>query len=227
MPRRLRSPFWKTLPRRIGASVTLCSYLIATIGIPVPQVRGTPSGTAFPCQGHGCGCQTEAQCWQSCCCYTPDQVWAWAREQGIEPPREARKPTGNGWRTTRLRDRDENPKPDKKPCCQSSAPETETVSSCCSTPAPKKSCCQTDSNETSSEEPSDEGLGLGWVMGLSALKCQGQTMLWASLGAAVPVGLPLTWNPQFPGVGWLSDLSEIPLMLDYCPPSPPPRLPVG
>ncbi len=40
----------------------------------------------FPCQHCACGCKNAEQCWRNCCCFTPSQKAAWARENRVTAP---------------------------------------------------------------------------------------------------------------------------------------------
>jgi hypothetical protein len=89
-----RSDFWRTIPRRLIAVGVLFAYLAATNGLPLPPpVVIKDGGKPFPCQGHACGCQTAEECWRHCCCHTPEERWAWAEANHVQPPDYAEKPT--------------------------------------------------------------------------------------------------------------------------------------
>jgi hypothetical protein len=90
----LQTP-WPVIRRKLIAGVALVSYLVATVGFPVPAVARQGGGPAYPCQDLRCGCQSAEQCWKGCCCLTPEQRWAWAREHNVEPPEYAERPHGN------------------------------------------------------------------------------------------------------------------------------------
>ncbi len=78
-----------TSPRRhrLFAGTALVAYVFAVVGYPVPVISGPRDGAmAYPCQHHLCGCQSAAECWENCCCYTPQQRLAWAREHGVAIP---------------------------------------------------------------------------------------------------------------------------------------------
>ncbi|QDT66545.1 hypothetical protein [Calycomorphotria hydatis] len=71
-------------PRACFGAITILAVLVSLVGVPefdLPSIGGL-----FPCQSHNCGCRTAGQCWNKCCCYTPQQRLAWARVNGIEPP---------------------------------------------------------------------------------------------------------------------------------------------
>ena len=70
----------------VGLVVLVCVFA-STIPLPIGiVVEAFQAGGAFPCQGCGCGCRTAEQCWTTCCCYTPEQRQAWARNNGVKPP---------------------------------------------------------------------------------------------------------------------------------------------
>lgn len=39
--------------------------------------------TPFPCMNKPCGCMSAKQCFQKCCCHTPDETLAWAEQHGV------------------------------------------------------------------------------------------------------------------------------------------------
>jgi hypothetical protein len=232
MLRSWRAISWRPLRRRLCAAVTLLAYLLATLGLPLPAPARKPDSVPFPCQDHPCGCVTAEQCWSACCCFTPEQRWAWARQHQVEPPAYAEKPSAHGWRTTRLRDRDgqgAEPSTGCRSCAQ--APK----SCCTSNPAPAP-CCQKPQqgpNDKPSKpkprrdaKPAPKG-GAKWGLGVAALRCQGLNTLWAATGAALPAEPPLTWGPWNPAVAWLNWPAESPLALPSSPPEPPPRSPLA
>lgn len=75
------------------AAAVLCAYVLAAIGVlPSPEIMGrwigVTTGTTerFPCEDHGCGCGSAAECWMHCCCHSEDERVAWAIGQGVMPP---------------------------------------------------------------------------------------------------------------------------------------------
>lgn len=88
-----RVPFWRSMSRRLLAVGVLFAYLAAVFGLPLPPpVVIKDGGKLFPCQGHACGCLTAEDCWRHCCCHTPEERWAWAKENRVQPPEYAEKP---------------------------------------------------------------------------------------------------------------------------------------
>lgn len=73
-------------PRSAIVACTLVSYLLATVGLPLPVRAAKDRSEPFPCQDSACGCRTAEQCWRSCQCLTLEQRLAWAHGRGITPP---------------------------------------------------------------------------------------------------------------------------------------------
>lgn len=72
--------------RRVSAAIVLAAYLGVALGFPSPAPPRKRSVVSFPCQDHACGCHTAEECSDHCCCFTPSQRRAWAREHHVEPP---------------------------------------------------------------------------------------------------------------------------------------------
>src|SRR5262249_28876986 len=128
---------------------TLVAYLLATLGLPLPAAARKPDDQPFPCQDHPCGCRTAEQCWTACCCFTPEQRWAWAREHHINPPAYAEKPATGGSPTTRLRDREQRPPQRETSCRQCVAQDPNSTQR----PAARKPCCADGQSGPSCCEP--------------------------------------------------------------------------
>jgi hypothetical protein len=205
-----RRRFWIALRYRLGVLGVSLVYLLAALEIPLPVFVHKISSQPFPCQDHVCGCQTAEQCWSHCCCFTPEQRWAWAREHNVEPPAYAEKPAsalpspakaeaneqGQGWNAVKLRDRDRGTTPAKSCCCTHKPA------------APAK------------EKPSPSGR---WVTVMTAWRCQGYSTLWVSAGAVLPVP-PYTLSFDYFPPSRISLLSMRADIVPSTPPDPPPRL---
>lgn len=214
MTRLRRNNWWRLFARRMGAGVALLCYLATAVGFPLPRPAQKDHRQPFPCQDHPCGCQTAEQCWRHCCCFSPEERFAWAEARQIEPPAYAEQPKAQGWYTARLRDRTEAATKGN-PCDRCRARET---CQACSAPA-RKSCCSK-SAETLPKRPARSR----WVTGLAGLRCQGGTSFWVSVGAVLPPPAPPAWSASFLPIGWLSHRNASPLPLLLTPPDPPPRL---
>jgi len=66
--------------------VCLVSYLLATIGMPMPARKGKLYDDPYPCQDSPCGCQSARECWASCRCYSPAERVRWAVQHGVTIP---------------------------------------------------------------------------------------------------------------------------------------------
>jgi len=204
---KLRRP----LPQRLVAGCTVIPYLIASLGLPVPAgAAPKDSSQPFPCQQHACGCQSAEQCWTHCCCFTPEQRWAWAEANNVKPPAYAEKPAGSGWRTARQRDKESDncDYNQSSPCCRKSTQSAQ------SSPLPKKN----------SQGKSKKG---SWALSVQALACQGHSTSWASVGSVLPSGAAVAWSPCFLPLGRLVCRDEIAFLMSAVVPEPPPRSPAG
>lgn len=139
-------------PSTIGL-VLLLGQLIVTVGYPtVPSKHTSATTTAFPCQGHSCGCVSAELCWQGdCCCYTLEEKLRWAEANGIEPPEQVRPLVAQ-------RQQQAKSSLKKACCCSEEACPTESITSCC----PPSSAL---ANETPT---------VRWVIGVFAQKCRGE-----------------------------------------------------
>jgi len=195
-----RRRFWIALRYRLGVLGVCLFYLFAALEIPLPVFVHKISSQPFPCQDHACGCQTAEQCWSHCCCFTPEERWAWAREHNVEPPTYAEKPAdkppaAQGWNTVKLRERD----------CGA---------------ATKSCCCACKTDAPAKEQPSASGR---WITMMTTWRCQGYSTLWLSTGAVLPVPpLTLSQEPTPPSRVCLPSLRAD--IVPSTPPDPPPRL---
>jgi hypothetical protein len=212
--------FWIALRYRLGVLGVCLAYLLAALEIPLPVFVHKISSQPFPCQDHACGCQTAEQCWSHCCCFSPEERWAWAKAHNVELPAYAEKPTDSraatvrerqqsrsltvaaqpsstGWNTVKLRDRDNDT----------------TAKNCC--------CCTHKKTETQAKENSDTSRL--WVTMMTAWRCQGYSTLWTSTGTVLPV-LPLAaLLPDCPPPALVCLLSVRADRIPSIPPDPPPR----
>lgn len=206
-----RRRFWIALRYRLGVLGVCLAYLLTALEIPLPVFVHKNSGQPFPCQDHLCGCETAEQCWSSCCCFTPEERWAWARAHNVEPPAYAEKPAaspspppkvagnegGQGWNTVKLRDSDT------------------TAKGCCCTHKP-------DTQASEKRLPADaSGLRLATI---AVRRCQGYSSLWISAGAVLPVYRWAEWSPDDVPPARVCLPSTHADMVPSTPPDPPPRL---
>ncbi len=198
MTRRRPTPFAVRLRRWLVVGVALLGYLTGAVGVPVPASIVQDVSQPFPCQGHACGCGSAAQCWNSCCCYTPQQKLAWAERNGVTPPSSA-----GGWQAVRLRDREKVVPVEPKPsCCQSGH---------CASSTPK------------AEPKPAPTRGIVWTTAMAARSCRGLATDWVSAPSVVPP-LSVTWTYDWTPAGWLTTSSTTAHALPSSPAAPPPRV---
>ncbi len=75
-----------------AAVVVLAAFVLGSMGwVPSPEALTrlfgvVASSERYPCQGCGCGCASERECWTQCCCHTLSERVAWARRSGVPVP---------------------------------------------------------------------------------------------------------------------------------------------
>lgn len=204
----------RRLPRRLGAGLTLVAYLAVVLGLPLPTPLAKDRSQPFPCQDHPCGCRTAEECWRHCCCFTPEERLAWAREHHVEPPAYAELPTARGWHEARLRDREQGAVAPAAGCAHCGPKRAPAVASTRET----SGCCSKATESAGARKSRVRG-GLS----LRALYCKGQSPLFTGAAPAVlpppfPTGEPF---PVPAGRVVLADTN--PVSLPVTPPDPPPR----
>jgi len=192
----------------------LVAYLAASVGLPLPVPTLKKSDQPFPCQNRPCGCQTAEQFWTGCCCFTPEERWAWARANKVQPPAYAERPSTSEACANAL----------ERSCCRArEASETEPrTHSCCQQQQSKPSCCQKPSPLAGEQSPQPVS-AVGWLIGSAALKCNGGNILWLSLGAESLPTPPLAWKPVVAPIAWLAHSQQRALAHPSSPLTPPPR----
>lgn len=223
-----RNSSWRLRGYRLCAGVVLVCYLATAVGFPVPSLPRKEHSQPFPCQDHPCGCQTAEQCWRHCCCFSPLERFAWAKAHDVAPPSYAERPVNHGWSTARLRDRAVAGDADsacstcasQEACQHCSAPAQKTCSANSRNSAP---CCSKESGPLAgrSRKPARRA---SWMLGMAALRCQGITTVWFSIGAVLPPPFPSAWNETLVPTGWLCQWNASPLSFIRTPPDPPPRI---
>jgi hypothetical protein len=186
-PRRRSS--WRLCARRLSAGLAFIAYLLTCFGLPLPAVVAKDQSEPYPCMDHPCGCLSAEQCWRHCCCFTPEEKFAWAQAHDVAPPPYAEQPTGHS----------------RSPRCTSCRTCASRASSTC--PDAHASCrkhyqagCQQAAEQApgQSASPTAKPTGRHWVLGMTALGCRGSGAAWVTTGGAVPPASPLTWQPAWP-----------------------------
>jgi hypothetical protein len=198
MPARRRLTLLKQRIRRtLVVGLALIAYLAGVIGLPLPASVHKASAVAFPCQSHGCGCMTAEQCWQHCCCFSPEEKVAWAQAHQVEPPPAAQTAAVQGWNVPRQRDRE----------AQSAGKQAKT------------SCC----GHSADQPPAEQSKTSTWILGMWSQQCQGLSSSWL-LGEPVSAPPPLIhWSYDASPVCWLQPCNQPAISAVPVPPTPPPR----
>jgi len=199
--------------RPLGSSIVGCAalglYLVALVGVPIPQPKLPSGGAPFPCQDHPCGCRSAAQCWGECCCFSREEKLAWAARHNIQPPAALTATPASGCTSSG---------PHEALCCAS---ERSGAASCCShakvaQDRRKSACC----GLKSSRKRSPEGRS---ILLVTSANCRGLAMFWLHGGPAITP--PVVSSPLFDGPSLDHPYSTC--LPEYChtscPPVPPPR----
>jgi hypothetical protein len=215
---------------RLCALITLSAYLVVAIGLPLPALARKQSGQPFPCQHHLCGCASAEQCWEHCCCFTPEEKLTWAEANGIQPPAYAQRPAAEGWSSPRLRDQEPGCLADASaPCASQSAPRKSACVHCRLADNEngrqnQRKCCRSSTDEGTTTT-SQEKKAYRWTPGVAGLHCRGLSTTWVYAGAVPPP------HPETHGKPFLPFVARITYLQVSCnpnapvPPDPPPRAP--
>jgi hypothetical protein len=197
--------------RFLIATVALAAYSIAAVGVPLPMFQAKDRSQAFPCMDRPCDCKSASACWTSCCCTTPKERLAGARERGIEPPSSL---------LAAVASRPASKEP-AGACCvargRHPAASDSHVSSRAKGAAVKLARAAKPAAQKHEREASD------FVVISAMRECHGLTPLWSSLAAAIAppptIGYDFEWNLS----GWLRLESESAPSRGPSPAIPPPR----
>jgi hypothetical protein len=201
-----RHTVWRLLQPRLTAGLALLAYLSASFGFPLPVPAGKDHSQRYPCENHPCGCRCAEDCWRHCCCTTPEERWAWARANGVEPPPYAERPKSDGGKHDQARI-----EPHHACCCEHEDDGDSSIGDDEDTPA-----AETDS-------PRNPTGSVKWVLGIVSQKCRGGSTLWSSSGAALPPPPAVTWTPGLIPVGCLLCTINTHIPIALIPSDPPPR----
>jgi hypothetical protein len=201
--------------RKLAAAVALCAYVVSATGLPIPVYVAKTSGVAFPCMDHACGCLTADQCWKNCCCHTPEERLAWAREHHVAPPAELLALVA----TARDLASDEHATNLHGQCCtahQHGAKHTHSTSD--------EAKHNDHEHAPACTHCSAKTAGFTFMVGIAARKCRGLTDQWCASGAVLPPPVAVTWQFQWDLVEWLASDAPPLASLGLSPPVPPPRV---
>jgi hypothetical protein len=201
--------------RRLFAGLALLAYTMCLVGYPVHRTGSQDRSTPFPCQDHACGCNSAAQCWDNCCCFSPAERLAWAREHGVRIPTAV---------ATRLAEEAAEATEHlhaAKSCCR----ETHDAHAAADTPCgscSQETACDAHSADAAADHHESTG-GIRWINAIAAQKCQGLTTLWLLTGASLPVEIKSLWEFDWTPAGSAVVASANSISHAWAPPVPPPR----
>lgn len=180
------------------------AYVVVVSGVPIPLGSLTSDkdrSEPFPCMNSRCGCQNADQCWRNCCCHSVAERLAWARSNGVSAPDYlSESVTADGHNSS----------------CEAEAHKH------CDSCGSKGNCCHADDHE-----PQVANEGSGSVVLIRALACRGASLIWLSVGIAIPIQ-QIDVPVQLAVTGWLQPLAnQAAKSVTASPPIPPPRSPAA
>jgi hypothetical protein len=180
----------------------LIVYSWVALGVPLPTIAiAKRASERFPCENSRCGCAAAKQCWRSCCCHTLAERIAWARRNGVQPPKFALD-------EARRMGIDAANAGDAQTCIAQARP-------CC---AAKTTCCQSKPEQAKPPVSGNENI-VAW----RALACHGQSLEWFA-APVVTLSSPLDACDFLPPVAWLRPSAVVlPNVRSDTPDTPPPE----
>lgn len=177
--------------RRFIAGLSLASFAVVLVGLPMPGALNKREAQSFPCELHGCGCVDAEHCWQECCCYTDAEKFAWAERHGVTVPLMA--------------------------AAQLSAPLAESESDCChdSNGGPERACA------TAETAPVGQPAAWTLVLTPRVLECRGGALIWLSIGPSLPPPPVVIASGETRVIAWLAcgdSKAPLPVLLTDTPP---------
>lgn len=197
------------LLRSLLVGIAILTFLIDALGVPLPLPPSSKPGPPFPCQNRPCGCASAEECWRHCCCFTPEQRIAWAREHNVAVPDYAQKASEGGWSDRPRRVQEADPPPAATCCC----------------------CCKEE--HAPSAAPASKGssplkeTARRWQSGMASRACKGENGLWHTGLAALSPPPRLNWAYEWNTCGDVIS-PRFSCERRLCPPPlPPPRFSSG
>lgn len=228
MIRRFRIAKLRRFARPTIFSLVLAAFVVSAVGIPVPVASLNHAGQAFPCQAHGCGCDSAEHCWRRCCCHTLSERLAWAKRNQVEVPVD--------WlpveRSTAVTaSAPAKPTATKRLARPAAAASNELCGSAsttspllANTAKPKPSCCSHKHAEPEqAAELAPPTIRTVLFSAVAARQCQGQGNLWAVVGASLAPPVQVNWTVEWPYVEQLCSITTSVPSCAFAPPVPPPR----
>lgn len=119
-------------------------------------------------------------------------------------------------------------------CRVAQASEQQPAPSCCEQddhpPSARPSCCTVAKSQAKSQGTQSQSAAktaprssVRWIVGITALKCQGHATTWIAIAAALPPPLPVTWQPTCPFLHSIPSFEQQPFIAAAKPLMEPPR----
>ena len=158
---------------RVVACLSLGSFILALVGLPLPAAVQKDRSVPFPCQDRACGCMSAKDCKEHCCCFDNEQKQAWARQHDVD--------------STAFVDLDTtSPETVTSSCCKAQSCCGEKICHC-----DDKNHSQPEPTQVASEEPDGES---DFVLAWQARKCQGLGEWWLVLNSLAPPPSLVHWK---------------------------------
>lgn len=224
----------KTARRLVGLAVLLgvCAMLIPLpIAPPTQNSSEKDLSEPFPCQNRPCGCQTAAQCWKKCCCFTDTQKVAWAKSNNVKVPdfvlaaakREKDAPLKTSAASSKTAEASQN-----HSCCDKKS-SVATSAACCDKKQSVavrnvQSCDAAEHTETTSQSSCKKSASSKWVMAVYAAECQGQGPFAVCHSCSTIPTRPVLTTTSVEKIETVEIESERLTQLPTRPPLPPPKI---
>jgi hypothetical protein len=196
----------------------LAAYLLTVTGFPALASTRKHGSVPFPCQDHDCGCTSAEQCWTNCCCFSPEQHLAWARQHQITPPAYANLAV----------EQDEDHCEAGSPGCshcheEEPPPHMNAPVRCDHDDHDDASACCRGHDQADAHAAQPATVGVRWVLSLNALGCRGMSTQWVAHGAVAPPPPLVCWSALNPAAGTVHQIKSDAVCRKAIPVDPPPR----
>jgi hypothetical protein len=228
----------ETRYRRCVSILVLFGFALASFPIPLYRVSHKDTSVPFPCQNHPCGCASAHQCWTSCNCFTPKEKLAWAKANGITPPKYAMlavgvETTADDPTSCSCGKRHASVGKPQKNCCGKVTVDPPRQVALASKSAPGCKSCQNDkAKATTLPQPSvcgsetlaeQQAAAPNYVISELLYKCQGHGPSWNHVGACILEPLGPLFYQVMPSTELETLANRFYLFDADSPPQPPPR----
>ncbi len=186
-------------------SAAALSFVVGSVGVPLPIGPAKDRSVSFPCMDRSCGCHDAADCKKHCCCFSSEEKLAWSAEHHVDPTPFVDDQALAALTANRHHEHAASP------ACGACAGER---SACSATPA--ASCC--------AKKSPPAGHKTGGSLTIAAYRqCTGLASLWTLVHAALPPPKSVECEFLWPLTGRVAQHDCLPAAVRFAPPTPPPR----